>query len=939
LTRLIDRAGGGLQTFKAWTFTGHIDRQRTFTAAESVDVDVSALSASPASPRQAIAADGSVTGECSAPVVKVLRGSTTYTMVVQSSVIEEDNQFRMTRRFSGIFQAPGSVTWVGGDGNNGGGSAWTIDNRSNRPIKFTLWVETRAGMSGVWFRHRLENDGGAGLGGHAHPANDSFYDRLWVEFNRPVSGTNLTLRQDHVISSQSDESQNFRQVLNGVTTTARHSGEVEIGGGWLGVKWFWEKYPKGVIVNGTRVEVDLFPDAAHEFTTSGQFGSGNHLIVGIWTSTHDFAIGPTVEDVRRLLWPPAVIPAVEDIRPVWGPIAPLIGDTDPLVDEAMERQSRFHRAVFSPAASSDGATIEVLREHRGYWPNPRQIIGSWYGEQRFGCVFKGGNPGQPAMNIYDWPYIMWLQAIRHKSAELWTLAEEMTQHTRDYDRWKVRHSDGSVHGRPSPPEVQGQMGVWNWEDGNYNSGTRFQHIGPQAVGAGATGSHSWNGGDALGYLLTGDRTFHEGTLEGAEGWWEVYQDFYSIAPDGPRFNTNRVTTRAISWTGLQWLNAYRVTGDPVWLDRALLAARTLVHVASQPYLGEGRTESTPESDWGKYTSGTGDIGGGAIVETGPNSFIYDRGLAIVTFLMYPLEPLMEIHEAAKAAGRPVSDIEADLLLRLNYLRTKAWKGGQVSADGLSRIPWQTSYRTDPEDPISTTHTYMNGTTPGSIDNHKNRGSILQYNHFAASLAAYCAKRIMSPGAEADAAFQWAKDIYRDQFLLIPYSPNLTTFVPYTQRGKVNLSQDWPATNTAKVWGWLGRGGQVFLDVLAEGAPAPPEPTPEPPDPEPGDIMATINLAITLENQQHAHNYTDMEIRFQRSTDGQLTWADVQSNNRPLGTTEDAYPVPSGQPGHYRGVARLTDSVNFSPEVFSNVGEVVVFDILTPSTVTLSIVAQ
>lgn len=810
--RLIDRAGGGLQTVRAFTPIGHLDRQITLSAGQELDVNWAPLPSTPAAPRQTVGAGGAVASECLAPVVRVLRGATIYTGIVQSDVIEEDTPFRMRRRLSGIFQA-GGVTWVGGDGNQGSGSTWTIDNRTNRPIKWALWVETRAGMPGVFFRSRLINDGGVGLGGHQWPANDSFYDRLWVTITRlSAAPANFTLVQDHVTSSQTDEAANFRQTLNGVTTTARHSGEVQIGGGWLAVKDFWERYPKGIVVNGATVEVDLFPNVTHEFSTSSPFGSGKHLIQGIWAPTHEFAIGPTVEDVRRLLWPPAPLPTVADLSAKWGTLAPVVNDAEPLLAEALARHSAFHHAVYDPAASSDGASVSVIREHRGYWPNPRQCVGPWYGEQRYGCVFKAGNPGQPAMNIYDWPYILWLQAVRHRKVALYTMAEAATRHTLDYDRWKVRRDDGSIKGRTSvagDSNCQGSFGVWNWEDGNFNSGTRFQHMGPGASSPGATGSHSWSGGDALGYLLTGDPSIRQDALDAAEGWWKVYVDIYGAPLAAGRWDTTRVTTRAMMWTGLQFLNAYRVSGDPVWLDRALFCVRSMVFIEQQPYIRPGREGST-ESDWDKYTTGTGDIGGGAIVESGPNSAIYDRGLTVVTFLIYPLDPIMETCEAAKAAGRPVTDIEDYLLRCLNYLRTKAFKGGQVSADGLSRIPWQTSYRTDPDDPISTTHIYATTGGTVSIPDHKNKGGILQYNHFVASLAAFCAERVLRPRgqvAEADAYVGWARVIYRDQFLLVG-SGSITIdpaiYVPLTARGNVNLGQTWPATNLAKVVGWYGR---------------------------------------------------------------------------------------------------------------------------------------
>ncbi len=107
---------------------------------------------------------------------------------------------------------------------------------------------------------------------------------------------------------------------------------------------------------------------------------------------------------------------------------------------------------------------------------------------------------------------------------------------------------------------------------------------------------------------------------------------------------------------------------------------------------------------------------------------------------------------------------------------------------------------------------------------------------------------------------------------------------------------------------------------------------------PGGIMATLNTTITLANQDHFVNYTGMRVRFQRSVDAGVTYTDVQSNVRVLGTTTDQYLVPSGQSGRYRAGAVLTDGTNFGTEVFSAPMDVAVFSVLTPQTITLAITA-
>lgn len=110
----------------------------------------------------------------------------------------------------------------------------------------------------------------------------------------------------------------------------------------------------------------------------------------------------------------------------------------------------------------------------------------------------------------------------------------------------------------------------------------------------------------------------------------------------------------------------------------------------------------------------------------------------------------------------------------------------------------------------------------------------------------------------------------------------------------------------------------------------------PPPPPPEEFMAILNIAIENQDQEHTVDYTNLVVRFQRSTDGGVTYADVQTTVHPLGATEDSYSVPVGQSGHYRAGAALTDGAVVGPEIFSNVFQLAVFMVSTPQTITLSI---
>lgn len=100
-------------------------------------------------------------------------------------------------------------------------------------------------------------------------------------------------------------------------------------------------------------------------------------------------------------------------------------------------------------------------------------------------------------------------------------------------------------------------------------------------------------------------------------------------------------------------------------------------------------------------------------------------------------------------------------------------------------------------------------------------------------------------------------------------------------------------------------------------------------------MASLIALITNQPQSHPIPYTAVRVRFQRSGDGGVTWTDVQSEIRGLGTTGDAYTIPANTAGAYRAGAALTDGSAVAAEVFSNTLHVGV--LATPVAIAISLV--
>jgi hypothetical protein len=702
-------------------------------------------------------------------VGEVKRGDEEYGLAVDTTVVVENSPLARVLRLGGTFRTSAGRLWVGGDAND---TARPTPPRK-QPLRWTLWAEALAGMpgmAGIRVRFRLENWGGASFHQSYSAANDSTFDglRLVLSLTRPVTKP-LWVQQRHEVISPLDESKNFYYLEDGRRVVGRHSGEVAVGPGTLAVHRFWQEWPKAISLSGSTAAIEFWPAGART------------LFLGVWSKCHDFALAPTAEAARRLLAPAAAVPDIAAMAQVWRPLGPVeVKDRDPEMSEALQRHTRWVTMLVDSGATADGHTMEAIREHRGPW-GVRQGVGSHYGWQDFGDIRHGGNPGDPSNLIYDWPWIAWLHHVRTGDPRLRTLAEEFTDHSKDLDLWKVFNPDGSVINPNSTP-----CGLWNWETAGE---TRGAHFGPLSAGLGANGSHVWNSGYLWGYWLTGDETYREAVLAGARGLQNQY-DFgykgyknFNWSPAGYKVND---CTRCFGWSALCFANAYRLTGDPSWLDYALKLVRNLIFMERLP-LGHG-----------------GSGGQGYIPLTSTYAAPADRDKVVVTFAMYHLEPVCEIHAEAVWAGRDVIDVEEFLLRSVHWLKTTLFQGG-VTDRAKGRVPWQITYRTDPTNPAA------------------NTGGELGYNGMMAGTAAYVATHILRPRGEtakADEYVRWAKELLRDDMLYSFPPPGLKisreTFINPATRGRIGWSMNgWPAVSP-KLIGWRGRSAMGLFEALAAG---------------------------------------------------------------------------------------------------------------------------
>ncbi len=722
--------------------------------------------------------------------LRVLKGKDLYhsgEAAPSAVVLEEEGPLRAVVRVEGTFRSRDGALLLGGDGRAAPNPTTGNPRAQGKPLEYTIQVIAFKGKPYLKVVATIENNGNGSWDGAWYPSNDVFFDGLYLDTTVPLlfpatitSGSltaqvrnqqSFVLRQGHEVAHEYDESMNFfyETSIDGQRKTQRGRlpGWLDIrnreGGLTLAVRRFWQNYPKSIELADGVVSVGLWPRNDQD-PEVGPYGKGRYFFSGGWHKTHEIMLAFSAAPAERAGDDPAgfLTPLVAQASPQWhvdskgwGLIAPSgLRSRAPHLQPVLDRYERYQRILIDPEASSDRIDLERIRETRGYrnW-----FSCDWYGWEDFGDLMHGGNPCQPSSLIYDWPYIMWLQYVRSADPRFRTLAEEMTDHSRDLDQ----HHNEDTHGRPI---TAGNIvdGVWNWETGKL----RGHHMNFNS--AGNIISHTWNGGYALGYALTGNT----GYLDAARRSAEAGRRFWAKAIAGQPIVFEE--TRSQGWSILMLVNLYKVTGERGLLQEAMQIFRhSLLYTEQLP--------KVPGS------------GGGGYIAVSRNPEPYYLGKIVATFATYHLEPLAELHWEAGQAGLDVAELEAFLLRSLDWLKGSAYVGG-VCLGGGRYVPLTLSYATDP------------------VHVKTNTGGTIGMNSLVAGLAgyAYLMTREHDPGRAGD-YLGFARRLFRDlmYFKEVPRDKRDGSVDPQA-RSLITWSS-WPFT-APKELGWIGRGGQPYLHV-------------------------------------------------------------------------------------------------------------------------------
>ena len=267
----------------------------------------------------------------------------------------------------------------------------------------------------------------------------------------------------------------------------------------VGVRQFWQTYPKALSVDTDGVRVELFPKLSgaplpeeekeqHRlYFWCDRERRQYKLKVGTAFTTELLLGAPGTDDqpdawFRWLERPPRARPTLSYLNGTHALMG--IGAKEPSLDPIYE--GKLDRAVDERLPAAD-----------------RQRL---YGYMNFGDTYSGSEAisGTWDNNEYDGPFCFYVEFLRGGNPGWFELAEQAARHMADID---------TCHHSPKSADVGGQyMHIPGHMGGYHPPYFRFKLAGSTQIP-----SHMWVEGSVLHYLLTGDESVRE-TLAETGGW-------------------------------------------------------------------------------------------------------------------------------------------------------------------------------------------------------------------------------------------------------------------------------------------------------------------------------------------------------------------------------------------------------------------------------------
>jgi hypothetical protein len=349
---------------------------------------------------------------------------------------------------------------------------------------------------------------------------------------------------------QVDENQYW---IDGQSAGRRGCGWAAVGseksGIAVGVREFWQNWPKAISCGPGRISVELCPELPAGLYDGKPLEEENKLYYALRDSMHTFKVGVAkthelwvnylagTPDARRL---GEFFQAADE---------PLLATADPAHVSAAQALGDLPPADPDKFAGYDAWLSRALDSHLQRRDKDREYgllnYGDWFGERRV----NWGNLE------YDLAHGMFVQYLRTGDRRYFLRGEQAARHHIDVD---VIHAVNPLLKNPwGPPPQVGE--IWLHclnHTGGYYENAPLPVDRTYQMGHSTNFGHVWVGGDFEYYYLTGDRRAREVAIQIADAMVQHCPTAYSDH------------IRGLGWPIVLVLNAYEATGDKKYLDAA-----------------------------------------------------------------------------------------------------------------------------------------------------------------------------------------------------------------------------------------------------------------------------------------------------------------------------------------------------------------------------------
>jgi len=321
------------------------------------------------------------------------------------------------------------------------------------------------------------------------------------------------------------------------------------GGMAVGLREFWQNWPKAISANGRRLSLDLFPRLPPGLYDGKPLEEECKLYYYLRGQKYTLKVGAAKTHEMWIKYLSAK-PGADELNAFFRAAEdPLLATCEPAYVSATKAAGEFPPADPGKYDGYDAVVDRALNAHLERRDKVREYgllnYGDWYGE-------RGVNWGNLE---YDLAHGLFLQYLRTGDRRWFLRAEQAARHHIDVD---VVHATNPHLKNPwGPPPRVGD--VWLHcvgHTGGYYDGAPLPVSRTYQMGHSTNFGHVWVSGDLDYYHLTGDRRAREVAIEIADAM---------VSHMPTQYGTH---IRGLGWPMILVLDAYEATGDGKYLKAA-----------------------------------------------------------------------------------------------------------------------------------------------------------------------------------------------------------------------------------------------------------------------------------------------------------------------------------------------------------------------------------